>query len=121
MRCVRSGMELMNAQSSFSWSWEEIAPKRAFDGRTYEPDRDYERLKGQLERVFNVMHDGHWRTLASIHAEILKKTGKSDSEAAISARLRDFRKAKFGSHEVERQHIDSGLFTYRLRLSERIR
>lgn len=104
----------MNDQESFSWSWEEIPPKRAFDGRTYEPERDYERLKGQLERVFNVMNDGHWRTLAIIHAEILKKTGKSDSEAAISARLRDFRKRKYGSYEVQRQHIDSGLFTYRL-------
>ena len=27
-------------------------PRKAFDGKTYEPVRDYVRLTGQLERVF---------------------------------------------------------------------
>lgn len=106
----------MNDQASFSF--DAVPPKRAFDGRTYEPERDYERLKGQLQRVFQVMRDGQWRTLAIIQAEVFKTSGKHDSEAAISARLRDFRKRKYGSHEVERQHIDSGLFTYRLVLKQ---
>lgn len=85
-------------------------PERAFGGETYEPARDYERLRTQLADVYRLMHDGKWRTLAQIR----KQTGNVHSEAAISARLRDFRKRKFGGHTVERLSLGSGLFTYRL-------
>ena len=84
--------------------------ERAFGGETYEPARDYERLKSQLADVYRLMQDGQWRTLALIR----KLTGGHHSEAAISARLRDFRKRKFGGHLVERRYISDGLFTYRL-------
>lgn len=82
----------------------------AFAGYTYEPGRDYERLKTQLADVYRLMQDGNWRTLAMIR----KLTGGHHSEAAISARLRDFRKPKFGGHTVDRRYISDGLFTYRL-------
>src|SRR4029077_9710255 len=62
------------------------------DGATYEPEFDEERLRGQWRRVFWAMRDGGWRTLA----EVSRVTG--DPEASISARLRDFRKARFGAH-----------------------
>lgn len=80
-----------------------------FDGRTYEPAKDKDRLRAQLKAVFAAMKDGHWRTLGRIHA----MTGAP--EASISARLRDLRKSKFGGHAVERRRTATrGLFEYRL-------
>lgn len=87
-------------------------PTLAFDGPTYDPARDYERLRGQSLRVFNCMSDGKWRTLA----EISVLTG--DPEASISARLRDFRKSKFGSHTVNRRHIEFGEYEYQLLVND---
>jgi len=88
----------------------EPPPRRAFDGNTYKPERDYGRLKGQLLRVFNLMQDGRWRTLNQI-AEWVE-----GSPAAVSARLRDFRKAKYGARVVERRHVGNGLYQYRLNM-----
>lgn len=84
-----------------------------FDGKTYEPKKDKKRLTGQAKRVFDLMRDGRWRTLS----EIQNATGGSDSEAGISARLRDFRKAPWGSHTVNRRRRGEdtkGLFEYQL-------
>jgi hypothetical protein len=81
-----------------------------FGGGTYDRERDHDRLKTQLNDVYQLMQDGEWRTLA----EIRKQTGWKHSEAAISARLRDFRKKKFGGHIVDRLYLHDGLFTYRL-------
>lgn len=86
------------------WAW--------FDGHTYEPDLDQSRLVTQLRRVFNVMCDGQEHTLA----ELAEATG--GSEAAVSARLRDFRKERFGSWIVHRRRIGGGLFAYRLARQE---
>lgn len=81
-----------------------------FDGETFEPKLDQVRLNGQLLRVYECMKDGQWRTLG----HIVEACGHRDSEAAVSARLRDLRKPKFGSHTVERRRITAGLFDYRL-------
>jgi hypothetical protein len=78
------------------------------DGDTYEPDRDATRLQGQRKAIFALMSDGLWRTLPLI-ASI---TGHP--EASVSARLRDFRKAKYGSNTVERRYVGDGLWAYRL-------
>lgn len=83
-------------------------PLRAFDGRTYHPGQDYVRLNGQLERVALLMNDGLFRTLAEIAAKV------GGTEASVSARLRDFRKTKYGAREVERERISGGLYRYRL-------
>jgi hypothetical protein len=83
-----------------------------FDGETYRPVRDHGRLGEQYTRIFNLMKDGEWRTLPSIE-EI---TG--DPTSSISARLRDMRKEKFGSHNVERKYVANGLFTYRLLINK---
>jgi len=80
----------------------------AFDGKTYEPERDYERLKGQLARVRDLMSDGNWRTLTMIS----KVCG--GTEASVSARLRDLRKQKYGSLNVERRYVHDGLWEYRV-------
>lgn len=86
----------------------DVAPAVAFDGKTYEPERDHERLKGQLSRVYNLMRDGRWRTLDEIASQA------RGSVPAVSARLRDLRKAKYGSHVVGRESVGRGLFRYKL-------
>lgn len=85
--------------------------KVRFDGETYEEPRDKKRILGTLQRVFVLMQDGHWRTLEEISRHIISPP------ASVSARLRDFRKPRFGSHEVERRvrgEASCGLWEYRL-------
>jgi hypothetical protein len=81
-----------------------------FDGESYETERDFDRLHSQYQRVWNVMKDSKWRTLYQIHVAI----NGLGTEAAISARLRDFRKEKFGNHTVNRRYLHDGLFEYQL-------
>lgn len=83
-----------------------------FDGKTYSPKQDQSRLSAQLTAVFSVMRDAKWRTLT----ELSSITGAS--EASVSARLRDLRKARFGSHTVNRRRLIAGLFTYQLIINE---
>lgn len=86
-------------------------PLPHFDGRTYDGRFDHERLGKQARAVFLVMRDRQWRTLH----ELSVATGYP--EASISARLRDFRKPKFGGHVVEdrrRGDATRGLWEYRL-------
>jgi hypothetical protein len=86
----------------------ELPARAAFDGRTYSPERDYDRLNGQLKRVFDFMRSGEWHTIPQI-AE-----AAGGSPQAVSARLRDLRKAKYGHHTVERRYLSDGVFEYRL-------
>jgi len=79
-----------------------------FDGPTFDRALDGARLTGQLHRVLAVMRDGRWRTLREIAALV------RGSEAGVSARLRDLRKARFGAHVVERRRRFGGLFEYRV-------
>lgn len=82
-----------------------------FDGATYEPEHDHERLGAQALRVWTIVSDGQWRTLAEL------ETLTGDPQASISARLRDFRKPAFGGHAIERRRrgeAERGLFEYRL-------
>ncbi len=90
----------------------ELPARVAFDGKTYEPERDFERLNGQLKRVFEFMRDGSWHTIPKI-AECA-----GGSPQAVSARLRDLRKAKYGRHTVERRYLSDGLFEYRMTVTK---
>lgn len=83
-----------------------------FDGETFDRDRDGKRLSAELVRVKRCMADGQWRTLPQISAIT------HDPLPGISARLRDLRKAKFGSHIVERRYVSDGLWEYRLTLRQ---
>ncbi len=78
------------------------------DGETFVQERDGQRLQKQHARVLEALRNGQWWTLAALSAE----TG--DPEASVSARLRDLRKPRFGSHTIERQYVERGLFRYRL-------
>lgn len=79
-----------------------------FNGPEYDDARDLVRLSHQHERIFELMRDGAWRTLA----EISDITG--DPPASVSAQLRHLRKPRFGAHLVEREHVGRGLYRYRL-------
>ena len=79
-----------------------------FDGETFIPARDQPRLSGQLAAVKSAMSDYRWYTIKEI------ATRCSGSEAGVSARLRDLRKAKFGAQTIEKRYINNGLWEYRL-------
>lgn len=79
------------------------------DGISFEPKKDRKRLNKQAQAVYNLMADKRWRTLAEISAA----TGAP--EASASARLRDWRKPKFGGYQVDRRRrADAGTWEYRL-------
>jgi hypothetical protein len=80
-----------------------------FGGKTYDAERDEKRLTGLLERVYGFLQAHEWVTLHDIHAVV------GGSEAGVSARLRDLRKADFGAHDIQRRRRRDGLFEYRLR------
>ena len=84
-----------------------------FDGETYEPEHDKIRLTGQLGRVYQTLQDGQWHTLEGI-AEKHRTRGHTDSLQGLSARLRDLRKPRFGSHTIERKRLHGGTWVYRL-------
>lgn len=79
-----------------------------FDGVDYQPELDFVRLTGQMEKIYNLMQDGNWRTLRQI------ATITEAPEASVSAQLRNFRKTRFGAHKVNRIRIENGLYAYQL-------
>jgi hypothetical protein len=83
------------------------------DGETYVPALDQERLTSQLERVKLLMQDGRWRTLGELQSIA------GGTEASVSARLRDLRKSRHGSHTVNRRRVAGGLFEYQLVLMDK--
>ena len=64
--------------------------------------RDRDRLCGQMKRIYDLMVDGCWRTLA----EIEKETG--DPQASISAQIRHLRKYRFGAHQIDKRRRNDG-------------
>lgn len=85
-----------------------VSAAHRFDGAGYDPGRDNARLDGQLGRVFNLMKDEAWRTLRAV------ALATGDPESSVSAQMRHLRKEKFGSHTVNRRHVQNGLFEYQL-------
>lgn len=79
-----------------------------FDGETYSPDRDHDRLAVQLGAVRRFMGDYKWHTLR----EISEATGHP--EASVSARIRDLRKPKHGGHSILRKYVERGLWAYQM-------
>jgi hypothetical protein len=80
----------------------------AFDGADYQPERDHERLAGQLQAIYDLMKDGKHRTLHEIAAAV------KAPESSVSAQLRHLRKERFGGHTVNRRHVGNGLYDYQL-------
>lgn len=95
------------------WLFKEATPEPSFDGVTFDPEIDGDRLNNALGRVFRLMRDGEWRTLKQIAEQC------GTSEAGASARLRDLRKDKFsglGVKAVDSHRVDGGLWEYRVRV-----
>lgn len=97
-----------------------LPESRKFDGETFEPAKDADRLSRQLKFVRNYMlwcsngtsivwqcSEG-WVTLAQIAHDL------GYPESSVSARLRDLRKPKFGAYAVERRRVSGGVFEYRV-------
>ena len=78
------------------------------DGATFDRKRDRQRLDSQADRVLAVLRDGQWHSLE----ELLAKVG--GRETALSARIRDLRKPKFGGYTVESESRGRGTWFYRL-------
>ena len=78
------------------------------DGATFVREFDYERLNRQMRLVYDVMRDGEWHSLRGL------SNATGCPEASVSARLRDFRKERFGGLTLERERLDGGLWRYRL-------
>lgn len=74
---------------------------------------DTPRLAGQIAKVYMLMSDGRFRKLAEI------ATFANCLETFAGARLRDFRKAKFGGHEVISRHVGNGVYEYKLILNSK--
>ena len=83
-----------------------------FDGATFDANRDGPRLSRQLRQAMAIMKDGQWRTLTDLAVAV------GASHCSVSARLRDMRKARFGGHVVEREHLGGGVYRYRLVLNQ---
>lgn len=90
----------------FSWTPPTILGDR--DGTVYDPLKDRKRLNKQAQATYNLMADGKWRTLTEMAAAL------GYPEASLSARLRDFRKSRFGGYSVNRKRIEGGLYAYQL-------
>ena len=109
--CAEDGCDIytytLRGKPSKGWLCQQHEAECA-DGSTYEHPRDHERLAAQRTRVKAVVRDGQWHTLDGI------STTTGDPPASVSARLRDFRKEKFGALTVERQYVADGLWEYRL-------
>jgi hypothetical protein len=80
---------------------------------TFDPLQDGERLRTQLERVADVVADGHPRCLPQIAGELRKRFPDSHfPEASISARLRDLHHRGWSVTRF-RAERNSGLWFYR--------
>lgn len=79
------------------------------------------RMGKQLGAMFTLMADGKRRTLTAIQHDLMRAGHGYISTPSVSARLRDLRKPKFGSHTVVRERAllaASGImYTYRLVLN----
>lgn len=82
-----------------------------FDGESFDPELDRDRLTIQLEKVKALMlSENAWLTLEEIQEATCIR-----SSASASARLRDMRKPRFGCYLVEiRRRVEGGAqFEYR--------
>lgn len=84
-----------------------------FNGSNYSRKQDDSRLTAQYRRIFKLMKDGQFRTLAEIEG------ATEDPQASISAQLRHMRKARFGAHQVSKFYLGEGLYVYQLVVNKR--
>lgn len=92
-----------------------MSTQMKFDGKTIDQKIDGQRLTTQFQRTFAFMSDERWHTIPDIVNAISFPPYDRASEGGVSARLRDFRKKKHGSHTVNRRRIkETGTHEYQL-------
>lgn len=97
---------------NFLTIWKPNRRKVKYGGTTLTP-ADEPRLDTQLYFVYHIMKDGVWRTIPELEALLLSEYGVV-MQTSISARIRDFRKTKFGGHIVNAKNAGRGLWKYQL-------
>lgn len=69
----------------------------------------------QLDIVYAAMSDGAWWTYRSLQEFSRDFYQRGISETAVSARIRDFRKLKYGKYVVQRRPTGiNGVWEYKL-------
>lgn len=92
-----------------------VCQAERFDGETYEPAKDSARLSTQLECVLWLLRDSRWWTLPDLTASVARLMSKKVSDSSVTARIRDLRKERFGSHEIDKRRRNTGgTWEYRL-------
>jgi hypothetical protein len=72
-------------------------------------------MKSQVNAVRAIMATGAWMTFRTIQDRARYTHGVRISEAGVSARIRDLRKAQYGGFTVLRRSTGAkGIFEYRL-------
>ena len=89
------------------WEWFDMAPNPRFKGDDYSPNRDGTRLKKQFDRVFHVMSDRRWHTIAEV-SEITQ-----DPPQSVARQIRYIRSKKEGL-KVEKRYDGNGLYAFRV-------
>ncbi len=79
-----------------------------FKGATYRRGVDGKRLGGQFERIWAIMRDGEYHTIA----EVAEKTG--DPAQSVGRQIRYIRSKPRGSHVLEREYRGNGLYAFRV-------
>jgi hypothetical protein len=72
------------------------------------------KLGAHIAAVRTIMRSRGWVTLREIELALMERSIFIELQS-VSARVRDLRKAKFGSHIVDRRYVGNGIFQYRIR------
>ena len=89
-----------------------------FDGKTYNPSLDHKRLTSEMDAVRDIMLDGRWYSIQELTPLVSARMVAKASESGVSARIRDLRKPKHGSHIVARRRRTAGTHEYRIELGQ---
>lgn len=100
----------MATEPQASFNFDVPLPRKVehFQGETFVPKRDGERLTTLLDRVREEMRDGKWKTLEHI-ARVCR-----GGVPSVSARLRDLQRPEHGGHLIEKKFKEKGLWIYRM-------
>jgi len=99
-------------QLEFNCKTDELKQPPSIDGVTYNPVLDGARLSKQFAAVWEIVRDEEWLTLPALEEKLEYRY----PQTSISARLRDFRKPKFGEHTVNRRRVTDrpGVWEYQV-------
>jgi hypothetical protein len=80
-----------------------------FDGVTISPQVDDNRLTILQGRVYSYLRQHDWVTLRQLSEAC------NGTETSVSARIRDLRKSRWGSHEIHTCHVTGdGVWRYKM-------